>query len=56
MQKQAQQRNKRNIVAQYFVNNVLYTVCKTQKQRKQITAQNKSSTHCGRTNIYGVSV
>jgi hypothetical protein len=53
---QQRTRKQRNVLMQQIVNGVLYTLCKPQKAKKQLTAQNGSFKHCGRTNTHGVCV
>lgn len=47
----------KHIVSETTVNGVKYIQVRAQKAPKQITAKAKGSmAHCGRTNIWGVSV
>jgi hypothetical protein len=47
----------KQILKQEIVNGVLHTYLKAKKAPKQVTAKGKGSLgHCGRTNVWGVSV
>lgn len=47
----------KHIISQTVVNGVKYIQVRAQKAPKQITAKAAGSVkHCGRTNVYGVSV